>query len=136
MDKLIAEARLEVTIKFEDADPLKQAEKEEGVHSMNFKMKGIENEKVFTMNTSNFETKLKAIQTLQSLAKNLGKSFATYFKQTFEVALEVLPFEFNASLRMAAGKTIRYLIKAIETPAQKVELFQASYTTFVAMIEK
>lgn len=120
MEKLLAEARLEVTIKFEDADPLAAKDKEEGTQSMTFKMKGQENEKVFTMNTSNYETKLKAIETLQSLAKNLGKSFADYLKPTFDVALEVLPFQFNAGLRKAAGKTIRYLIKATEDQSAKV----------------
>lgn len=76
-------------------------------------MKG-ESDKIFTMNTTDYETKLKAIETLCSLAKHLGTSFSQFVEPTLKVALEVLPFQYNAPLRKLAGQLIKYLIRSME----------------------
>ena len=107
MDKLLADVRQDIDFKWEAADEIKgekpSIEKnEEGHTSMVFKLKGVEEMKKVSLNTSALENKINACQVLRDLASNLKKAFLPYVEATHEAIAPLMSFVWSKAVRKVA----------------------------------
>ena len=140
---LLSDAQRSIDFKITDVDDGDVAAAEEGGEKggnqqINMKVKGFEGTKQVSMNTNALEVKINAVQTLKSLARNLGTSFYEYVEPVAAVCLgELILDPYAHTLRKEAAKTMRFCIAAChDHPERQKALFILTYAQLMQDVEK
>jgi len=135
MEKLIEGAKMNVDFKLEDAELPNNNEKEENLTSITFKMKGLEGEKMLSLNTTALETKINSTQVLRHMAENLKTTFFPYVEETYQVISELFEYKYSRAVREASIEACQYLIEACTEDGQKEQLMSQLTTNFISAIK-
>lgn len=131
MEKLLKDSQTSVDFKVEDADiPHGQAQEEDNLTSVTFKMKGFEGSKKLSLNTSALETKINSTQVIRALAENLGTVFFPYVEKTYNAMSELFDYKYSRAVRGCAIECCQYLIAACEELGHKEQLMSQMSTKF------
>lgn len=113
MPQLLKDASADVDLKIVDASDADAEEAEDGRTAMKIKVKGFEQAKQISMNTTALEAKLSAVQIIRSICKNMNKGFFKHVEAVVNLIVsDLLAYKYSSSVRKEAAKCLCHLLGA------------------------
>ena len=133
---------LDVKFSFGEADPAeiqneRGEEKEDGIASMQLKIKGLEGVKQVQMDTYALESKIQSLSVCKDIARNMGTAFYDYVEDVAEICIgKLMKDRLSISIRSQSAKLMRFCVAACEEhPERQRALFIMSYMVLMEELD-